>query len=66
MGDLVPLADYARGARVHGAPTAAAFDTSLWFQPAPEGWDPCKSCPIRGACREVRECHWPEPSDSAA
>jgi hypothetical protein len=57
MGDLVPLADYARGARVQGAPTD---EESPWFQPAPDpgDWDPCGDCPVRGACREVRECHW--------
>lgn len=49
MGDLVPLADYARGTRVTGAP-------SPWLQPSPD-WDPCGPCPLRGACREVRECH---------
>lgn len=62
MGKLIPLADYARDARVHGAPTDA---DSPWFPPAPVpgDWDPCEGCPIRGACREVRECHWGDGFD---
>jgi hypothetical protein len=50
MGDLVPIADYARGTHVHGAP-------SPWLRPDPGDWDPCTGCLVRGACREVRECH---------
>lgn len=50
MGDLIPLADYARGDRVVGAAE------SPWLRPAPD-WDPCGGCLVRGACREVRECH---------
>ncbi|MFJ8719761.1 hypothetical protein ACIRD9_42620 [Streptomyces violaceus] len=50
MGDIIPLADYARGDRVIGAPE------SPWLRPAPD-WDPCDPCPVRGACREVRECY---------
>ena len=55
MGDLIPLAEYAT--------TRDAGDTSPWFRPAPEpaDWDPCGGCPVRGACREVRECQWGTP-----
>ena len=58
MGDLVPLADYARGDRVLGA------DDSPWLRPSPD-WDPCVTCDIRSACREVRECYddMPPPPD---
>ena len=52
MGDLIPLADYARGRRVVGAPA----DDSPWLRQNPD-WDPCDGCLVRGACREVRECH---------
>jgi hypothetical protein len=57
MGELIPLADYARGDRVMGA-------DSPWFRrPTAEApdWDPCHGCPVRGACREVRECQWGNP-----
>lgn len=56
MGDLIPLADYARGDRVLGAAD------SPWLRPAPDpgDWDPCTGCLIRSACREVRECHQPD------
>ena len=51
MGDLVPM-------REHAA-TRAAFAgdvESPWLKPAPD-WDPCVTCDIRSACREVRECY---------
>jgi hypothetical protein len=63
MGDVIPLRDYAATrAAIEGDPA------SPWFQLAPDAgdWDPCHGCPVRGACREVRECQWggdddPEP-----
>lgn len=58
MGDIIPLRDYAvTRAAIEGDPA------SPWFQLAPDAgdWDTCRSCPIRGACREVRECQWPAP-----
>lgn len=49
MGKLIPIADYV------GDPDG---DNSAWFRPAePPDWDPCTGCPIRGACREARECY---------
>jgi hypothetical protein len=44
--------------REHAA-TRAAFAgdvESPWLKPAPD-WDPCVTCDIRSACREVRECY---------
>ena len=57
MGDLIPLADYARGDLVLGAAD------SPWSKRIPGDWDPCGSCLIRSACREVRECHDDEVPD---
>lgn len=50
--------------REHGAARAAAAGDagSPWFKAAPD-WDPCEGCPVRGACREVRECQWGDPFD---
>lgn len=55
MGRLIPMADYV------GDPDAGG----PWFRPGPEpgDWDPCGGCPIRGACREVRECQWGDGFD---
>lgn len=60
MGELIPLADYAIGERVLGV----TADESPWLRPDPGDWDPCDGCPVRGACREVRECQWGDPWDT--
>lgn len=53
MGQLIPLTDYIDP------------DTRTpWFAPTePADWDPCHGCPVRGACREVRECQWSADTD---
>jgi hypothetical protein len=58
MGDLIPMRDHAATRDA----TASAAD-SPWFKDAPD-WDPCHGCPVRGACREVRECQWGAPFDT--
>lgn len=60
MGDLIPMRDHA------AARDAIAQEAdSPWFRTDGEApdWDSCKGCPIRGACREVRECQWPAPPE---
>lgn len=54
MGRLIPLADY-----------VDPDSGNPWFAPRadPGDWDPCGPCPIRGACREVRECQWSADTD---
>jgi hypothetical protein len=57
MGDVIPLRDHAAARDILNGPT-----DSPWLRSAPD-WDPCGECPIRGACREVRECQWGTPDD---
>lgn len=44
MGDLIPMADHAAA---RDALRIAADTAAPW----------CEGCPVRVACREVRECH---------
>ena len=54
MGDVIPMRDYG------AARAAQTRDTSSpWFSPAPD-WPTCPDCPVRGVCREVRECQVPD------
>lgn len=58
MGDLIPLADYARGDRVLGA---AAPDDSPWLSPLPRAGraiETCDDCPTRSSCRAAGHCQW--------
>lgn len=59
MGDLIPLADYARGDRVLGA---ADPDDSPWFGPltpcAVQPVTTCDDCPARTSCRVAGSCQW--------
>lgn len=57
MGDIIPMRDHAAT-----RDTLAGDTDSPWLRPAPD-WDPCEGCPVRGACREVRECQWGETFD---
>jgi hypothetical protein len=52
MGDLIHMRRHA----VARAALAGEVE-SPWLRPDPGDWDPCDGCLIRGACREVRECH---------